>query len=103
MINSCYDCHSNETNYPWYSYLAPASFIVTDHVKNGRKHLNFSDWENYTEEKKEKKLHEIWEEVEEVEMPISGYVLLHSEAELSGEQMHLLKTRVENEKKLLKN
>ena len=56
LKTSCYDCHSNETNWPWYSYVAPVSFLVASDVQNGRKRVNFSEWDKYDEKKREKKI-----------------------------------------------
>jgi len=64
LKNNCYDCHSNHTNYPWYAEIAPASFWLADHVKDGKKHFNVSDWESYSAKKKDHKLEELFEEVE---------------------------------------
>ena len=75
---ACFDCHSNETVWPWYSWVAPVRFVVAHHVDDGREHLNFSEWD-----KPQKDAHEAAEEIEEGEMPMSGYVALHSEADLS--------------------
>lgn len=83
---SCYDCHSNNTRYPWYADVAPASWIIGSHIEDGRKHLNFSEWGKYDKERRKHKLDEIVEEVEEGNMPMSGYVLIHGDAELTGEQ-----------------
>ncbi|UTJ07102.1 heme-binding domain-containing protein [Arcobacter roscoffensis] len=82
---SCYDCHSNEANWPWYSKIAPFSWIITEHVDDGRKWLNFSEWENYTEEEKKKKLKGIYRTVYAV-MPLNSYLWLHEEADLTKEQ-----------------
>ncbi|MGB0390561.1 MAG: heme-binding domain-containing protein, partial [Salibacteraceae bacterium] len=94
LKTSCYDCHSNETNYPWYSNIAPVSWWVKDHIKEGREELNFSAWGTFTEKRKAKKLHEIEEEVEEGEMPLSSYTITHSNASLSKEQKEVLITWV---------
>ena len=80
---SCYDCHSNETVWPWYSKVAPVSWIMVSDVNEGREYLNFSEWDKYSPEKKAEKIKEIWEEVEEGEMPFWYYVSLHPEAKLS--------------------
>ena len=90
LKTSCYDCHSNETNYPWYSNVAPISWWVGDHIKEGREELNFSAWGTFSEKRKKKKLHEIEEEVEEGEMPLSSYTLTHSDADLSDDQKEVL-------------
>lgn len=82
---SCYDCHSNEAKWPWYSKVAPFSWIITEHVDDGRKWLNFSEWENYSEEEKEKKLKGIYRTVYAV-MPLNSYLWLHEEADLTKEQ-----------------
>jgi len=80
LKESCYDCHSNETKWPLYSYIAPASWIVSGHVANGRRHLNFSEWD---ESKALKMYEEIKHEIDENEMPLKSYTFLHSEAILS--------------------
>lgn len=83
---SCYDCHSNNTVYPWYNNIAPVSYWLSDHIKDGKKHLNFSDWENYDAKKKDHKLDEIIEIVSEGEMPLKEYTWTHSEARLTESQ-----------------
>lgn len=82
----CYDCHSNQITYPWYSKIAPVSWWLADHIEHGREHLNFSEWGAYNAEKKEHKAEECWEEVEEEEMPLTSYILVHRAADLSDEQ-----------------
>jgi hypothetical protein len=83
LRRSCYDCHSNESVWPWYSYIAPASWLVADDVTEGRAELNFSEWNGYDDKKKQKKIKETWEEVNEGEMPQWYYILMHPEARLS--------------------
>lgn len=80
--NACYDCHSNETIWPWYSKVAPVSWILESHVKDGRKRLNFSEWEKYSDIKKSEMKKEIWEQINNDEMPIKMYTYLHSKANL---------------------
>ncbi|MEJ1223468.1 heme-binding domain-containing protein [Sediminicola sp. 1XM1-17] len=77
LENNCYDCHSNKTEYPWYAEIAPISFVIADHVEEGAEHFNVSDWDAYTVKKKDHKLEELIEEVEEGEMPEKGYSLIH--------------------------
>lgn len=89
--SSCYDCHSYHTEYPWYSNVAPVSWLLKNHVEDGRKHLNFSIWTDYKEAKKNHKIEECIEVIESEEMPMKGYVLLHDEADLSPEQRKGLK------------
>jgi len=83
LQRACYDCHSHQTTWPWYAYVAPVSFLIAHDVEHARKHLNFSTWDRYSPEKARKKIDEILEVVEEDEMPLYYYVWLHSEARLS--------------------
>jgi heme-binding protein len=85
LRRACYDCHSNETVWPWYSRIAPMSWLVAWDVFEGRKELNFSTWNRLTAEKRVKAMHECWKEVEEGEMPPWFYRLPHPEARLSAE------------------
>ena len=82
LKTSCYDCHSNETIYPWYSNVAPISWWVKDHVNDARGHLNFSVWGEYNEKRKDHKLEEIIDEVNEHEMPLKSYLIVHTESKL---------------------
>lgn len=92
LKTSCYDCHSDNTQYPWYSEVAPLSYWIADHVKDGKKHLNFSAWTQYSAKKKAHKLEELMEEVEEHKMPLDSYTWVHKDAELSEAQMEALST-----------
>jgi hypothetical protein len=83
LKNSCYDCHSNEARWPWYSRVAPASWLVAHDVKEARERMNFSLWGTYEASRQEKLAEEIWEEVEDGEMPLRKYLLAHPEARLS--------------------
>ncbi len=83
LKNACYDCHSNETIYPWYAYIAPVSWLVSRDTKIGRENLNFSEWELLSKMDKAKMLDEIVDEVESGAMPMSIYVVMHPEAKLS--------------------
>lgn len=80
---ACYDCHSNRTAYPWYASIAPVSWMISQHVKDGKKHLNFSEWTLYSAEKQTHKLDEIVEVLKEREMPPGPYQWLHKEADIS--------------------
>ncbi len=82
LKRSCYDCHSNHTNFPWYSSVAPVSFFTKKHVKEGRKHLNFSKWNSYSDEKKAKFLEKIPKAIKS-KMPLPSYLLIHKDAKLS--------------------
>ncbi|HEY5658988.1 MAG TPA: heme-binding domain-containing protein [Myxococcota bacterium] len=83
LRNACYDCHSHETRWPWYGHVAPFSWLVMHDVSEAREHLNFSAWGRYDARKQRKKLDEIWEEVEDGEMPLWYYLPFHPEARLS--------------------
>jgi len=87
---SCYDCHSNEVISPWYSKIAPASLFIKGHVDLGRKWLNFSTWENYTEKEKDDKLKGIFRTVYAA-MPLQSYISMHEEAKLSKEDIKLIR------------
>jgi hypothetical protein len=90
LKRACYDCHSNEIKYPWYSTVAPFSWVIDDHIKEGRKALNFSLWENYTLEQKSEHLKDIYRTVY-APMPLQSYLWLHKEAELSKEERSLIR------------
>lgn len=77
LKESCYDCHSNQTKYPWYAEIAPFSLWLNEHIKDGKKHFNASAWNDYTVKKKEHKLEEFVEMVEKGEMPLKSYSFLH--------------------------
>ena len=96
LVTSCYDCHSNNTNYPWYSEITPVNFFLDNHVKDGKRHLNFSEWAKLSAEKKAHKVEEIGEEVENNKMPLDSYVWLHKEAKLTEAQKQLLLDWVKN-------
>jgi hypothetical protein len=83
LERACYDCHSNETTWPWYSYVAPMSFLVAEDVEEGREHMNLSEWDKLPADKRAHAIEEIWEEVEEDEMPLWFYTPLHPEAKLT--------------------
>ncbi len=80
---SCYDCHSHETQWPWESYVAPVSWIVSHHVEEGRDNLNFSQWGSLSQAEQAFLKREIWEEVEKGAMPLPMYTWLHPSARLS--------------------
>lgn len=92
LSKACYDCHSNQTVYPWYSYVAPVSWLVTKDTRDGRDELNFSDWADLSKRKKIKILNEVAEEVEEDKMPLKIYTLVHRDAILTEEEISTLIT-----------
>ncbi len=87
---ACYDCHSNETVWPWYSYIAPVSLLTARDVNGGRRHLNFSQWDQPNEE-----MEEIIEVVKEGEMPLAIYLPLHPEAKFTEAELSAFITGLE--------
>ncbi|GLB49994.1 heme-binding domain-containing protein [Neptunitalea lumnitzerae] len=90
LKTSCYDCHSNNTEYPWYGNVAPVSYILANHVNDGKRHLNFSEWGKYNQNQKEHALEEIIEVVEHREMPMTSYISMHEEAALTDTEVKVL-------------
>ncbi len=90
LKSSCYDCHSNQTKYPWYTNVQPVAWWIKDHIDEGRDELNFSEWGTYSYRRADHKLEEGVEMVDEEEMPLPSYTWGHSEARLSTEQRELL-------------
>ncbi len=86
LKTSCYDCHSNKTSYPWYSYIQPVSWWLNDHIIEAKKELNFSEFASYNLARQYRKLEEIAKEVKENEMPLQSYILIHQYAKLSTRQ-----------------
>lgn len=91
LKQSCYDCHSNKTNYPWYANIQPVGWwIQYSHINDGKRHLNFSEFASYPEKRAKKKIEEIGDEIREGGMPLSTYTFLHHDAVLSQEQSKTL-------------
>lgn len=86
LRTSCYDCHSNNTYYPWYSYIQPVRFFMESHIKEGKENLNFNEWGNYSDRKQNNKLDRIAKQIESNEMPLSSYTLIHKNAILTASQ-----------------
>jgi hypothetical protein len=87
LKKACYDCHSFETVYPWYTNVAPLSWWIGDHIDHGREELNFSIWGTYSDKRRLHKIEELEEMVEEGEMPLESYLIAHAEAELTDEEV----------------
>lgn len=83
LAKACNDCHSNNTVYPWYSKLQPVDWWLTNHINDGKRHLNFSEFGSYPLRRQYKKLLETAEEIEEGEMPLSSYTWIHKDAVLT--------------------
>lgn len=86
LTRSCNDCHSHKTVWPWYSKIAPSSWLVTSDVNDGRRHLNLSEWTTYPVEKQQRRLTGICEEVESGDMPLKQYTWMHTGTKLSDAQ-----------------
>lgn len=80
---SCYDCHSNNTNYPWYNKLQPVAWLLEGHIKDGKEELNFNEFDSYSIRRKKSKLKSIASQIEDEEMPLFSYTLIHQDAKLS--------------------
>ena len=83
---ACADCHTNNTQYPWYALVQPVAFWLADHVKEGKSELNFNEFASYRIAKQNHKLEEIIEQVKEEEMPLPSYTIIHKEADLTPEE-----------------
>ena len=87
---SCYDCHSNDTRYPWYINIQPMGWIMADHIKTGKANLNFSEFGSYSKRKQANKLRSLAETINDGSMPISSYTIMHTDAKLSEENKKLI-------------
>ena len=90
LTNSCLDCHSNTTNYQWFHHVVPVTWMINDHITEGKDELNFSDWGKLDAFSKMDALDEMCEEVEKGNMPIKSYAAIHSKARLSEEEKKIL-------------
>ncbi len=90
LIRGCKDCHSNQTTWPFYSYIAPASWLVSHDVMEGRKHFNMSEWGKYKISKKASRLSDIYQSVNDRSMPLPKYIPLHPEANLTDAERNQL-------------
>ncbi|KKM63346.1 hypothetical protein LCGC14_1512340 [marine sediment metagenome] len=86
ITTSCYDCHSNNTEYPWYNKVQPVAWFLEDHVKQGKEELNFNEWADYSSRRKNSKLKSIISQIEDDEMPLFSYTIVHGDAKLSEGQ-----------------
>lgn len=93
IINeSCYDCHSNRSNYPWHAKVAPVSWYLRYNIKKGREHLNFSEWGNYSDKQKKRSIDKCLEKIENSQMPLKTYVLIHRSAKIDSHKKQVLKS-----------
>ncbi len=89
LMRACGDCHSDQTEWPWYSHVAPTSWFVIDHVDSGRKHINLSEWVHPGKEPQDSvhRLKAICREVQSGAMPLTSYLLIHWSAKLSADDV----------------
>lgn len=92
LRRSCFDCHSNETVWPWYAYVAPVSWLVVHDTDEGRAELNFSHWGDLPQKKRDSAAGSIVEEIEEGTMPMEEYLWMHSDARVSPAELEVLRT-----------
>jgi hypothetical protein len=101
LSRSCNDCHSNQTRWPWYTNVAPVSWFIINHVNDGRRQMNFSDWAQYDRSEQGNYLKKICREVKSGDMPIHSYLWLHGDAKLSSEDVKVLCDWTNNESQRL--
>lgn len=102
LKSTCYDCHSNNTNYPWYAEVQPIAWWLDDHVQEGKKELNFNRFASYSPRRQYRKLEEIVDEVKEGEMPLNSYTWVHREADLTPEQRAKITTWAEGVREVMR-
>lgn len=90
LKTSCYDCHSNNTEYLWYDYVQPGRWLVEKHIKEAKNELNFNEWGSYSTRKQERLMRSIEEQIKTGQMPLQSYTLLHRNADLNKEQIEVV-------------
>ncbi len=90
LKSSCYDCHSNKTSYPWYNQIVPFSWIIANHVNDGKKNVNFSEWKQYNFNQKSHILDELEEVLINNEMPLKSYLLMHHDGNITQQERQWL-------------
>jgi hypothetical protein len=90
LKNYCYDCHSNNTRYPWYSMLQPGAWLMASHIKEGKEELNFYEFGGYSRRRQQSKLKAIANSIKDETMPLSSYTLIHKNARLSQTQKEMV-------------
>ena len=98
LARSCADCHSNNTYYPWYAQVSPVSWWLRNHINEGRRELNISEFGTYNDKKKGRKLHEVCEQVQQKEMPLPSYLWIHRDAALTDNDIRVLCDWAEGER-----
>lgn len=90
LVKKCYDCHSNNTTYPWYTHLQPIGWWMASHITEGKEHLDFSEFKTYPTKRANHKLEEVSEEIAEGHMPLESYLWMHREAKVTPEELHAI-------------
>lgn len=90
LKRSCYDCHSNKTEYPWYSKIQPGGWWLASHIKKGKEELNFSEFGSYSNRRQLSKLKSVGNQIKDSTMPLSSYILIHNNAKLDQKEKDLL-------------
>ncbi len=90
LQTSCYDCHSNNTSYPWYNKIQPIAWFLENHIADGKEELNFNNWDTYSTRRTNSKLKSIINQIKNNEMPLSYYTLIHKNAKLSTSEKTLV-------------
>lgn len=90
LKRSCYDCHSNYTNYPWYAEIQPVRYFLDSHITEGKEELNFEEFNTYSARKRSNKLRAIVNSLQEKEMPVSSYLMIHHQARLSKQETNAI-------------
>jgi hypothetical protein len=98
LQTACFDCHSNNTRYPWYNYVQPAAWILANHIKHGKKDLNFSEFGSYSTRRQQSKFKSIASQIEDGEMPLYSYTMIHKNARLTKEEKLVIIKWAQNEK-----
>ncbi len=99
LKRSCYDCHSNHTDYPWYVNINPIGLWMRGHINDGKEELNFSDFSKYDKRRMDHKLGAIADQVKKGEMPLTSYTLIHTYAKLNKDQINLISQWVDTARK----
>jgi len=90
LQKACYDCHSNTTKYPWYAEIQPVGWYLTNHLREGKEHLNFDEFLNYDAKEMDEKMEEVIESQTEGWMPMDSYTLIHKEAILTADEKNAI-------------
>ncbi len=92
LLRCCYDCHSNETHWPWYAYVNPVAFLIVRDTDFGRRKLNFSDWQGYKQVKRKSKASDAVDEMHEGHMPLGPYLWMHRDSQPTPQELHAIES-----------